>query len=93
MITLEKRSVRDMVLPKIKSYFVFGQELICPFKGQFGIKYSMVNCGLLNNLFVLVGSYVVDITENLSKNELIGNVKIYFVIPEGKTIGDDRMGR
>lgn len=83
----------DIVLPKIRQYLVLGQELTCPYKGQLDVKNLPLNGGLLENMFAPAWSYMVDLTANTSTNELIWNAKVYFVIPEGKTIEDDRMGR
>lgn len=44
-------------------------------------------------MFLPVDNYMLNITVFANENEKIWNGKFYFLIPEGKTIEDDRMGR
>lgn len=84
----------DMVLPTFKRYFTSNVTLACPYQGRFDLVRLPLTGGLLNNMFIPVGSYYVNITVFANKKkDLFWSGQFYFIIPEGTTIEDDRMGR
>lgn len=46
---------------------------------------------LVDYLFLPAGDFVLNLTLSM-KNGVIWNGKLYFILPEGKTAEDDRMG-
>lgn len=82
----------DIVFPTLKLYTKIEQQWKCPFFGQFDINKLPLTGALLNNMFVPVGDYMLNLTATTASKELIWNGKFYFTIPEGTTIEDDRMG-
>lgn len=83
----------DIVLPKFQDYLVSNETLGCPYQGRFDIDMLPLNGALMNNMFLPVGNYYVNLTVYTNETEFVWNGKFYFIIPEGKTIEDDRMGR
>lgn len=83
----------DIVLPKVRNYITTTNGLRCPFTGRFDIKKLPLTGNLFDNRFLPVGDYMANLTLTTSAKELLWNGKIYFNIPAGKTIEDDRMGR
>lgn len=83
----------DIVLPTLKKYVTSPKNWTCPFQGRFDFEKLPINGALLNNMFLPTGSYMVNITAFVNENVELWNGKFYFIIPEGKTIEDDRMGR
>lgn len=83
----------DIVLPTMKHYFTSPSNWTCPYQGRFDIAKLPLNGALLNNMFLPVGNYMVNLTVFAYENELVWSGKFYFIIPEGKTIEVDRMGR
>lgn len=90
----------DFVYPSILKHITTPRRLRCPYYGQLNVENLPINGELFNNMFLPVGEYMVNLTatakivENKTeKEEFVWNGKFYFIIPAGKTIEDDRMGR
>lgn len=65
----------------------------CPYVGRFDITDMPVNMAVLNYVFLPAGNYILNLTVSDGiKDDYIWNGKIYFILPEGKTAEDDRMG-
>lgn len=88
-----KSPIIDIALPSMLPYFTSPTNWTCPFQGRLDVAALPLNGALLNNMFLPVGNYMLNITVFANENEKIWNGKFYFLIPEGKTIEDDRMGR
>lgn len=82
-----------MVLPTFKKYFSSDQNLTCPYYGRFDIDKLPITGAIFNNMFLPVGNYMANVSVATNEKELVWEGRFYFVIPEGKTIEDDRMGR
>lgn len=63
----------------------------CPQTGSIWAKDCPVDGSIFPKMFLPAGSYYISI-ENFSNGTKYVDAKVYFVIPEGKTIEDDRMG-
>lgn len=85
----------DLVWPTVKKHITTdpGQDFTCPFIGRVDFTNVPLNGALVNNTFVPVGDYMLNITSVTRSNEYIWNGRFYVNIPEGKTIKDDQMGR
>ncbi len=89
----------DIVLPHMQKHLVFntGRNLSCPFIGQFEIVKFPLSGSIFKMLFLPVGDYMVNLTVSFgsieSLDKFIWNGKVFFNVPAGKTIEDDRMGR
>lgn len=85
--------IMETFWPKITKYLITDQEMVCPFIGRFDVVNLPVNGGFLNNMFLPVGDYMLNLTINTNSKEFLSNVKLFINIPAGKSIEDDRMGR
>lgn len=83
----------DLVLPKLKDYITSNVTLSCPYYGRFDLEKLPLVGGTFDNMFLPVGNYFLNLTVFGNEKDFIWNGKFYFIIPEGKTIEDDRMGR
>lgn len=84
----------DIVLPTFQNYVADNVTFNCPYHGRFDIDGLPLNGGaLLNNMFVPVGNYYVNLTVFANERDFVWKGQFYFIIPEGKTIEDDHMGR
>lgn len=84
----------DILLPTFKKYLTSNVSLACPYQGRFDITGLPLSGGLFNNMFIPVGEYYLNLTVYANKNkDFIWNGKFFFVVPDGKTIEDTRMGR
>lgn len=85
----------DLIWPTLKQYITTspGQDLRCPFIGKFSLNKWPANGGIVNNMFIPAGDYLLNNTFLTSSMEYIWNGKFFFNVPEGRTIEDDRMGR
>lgn len=82
----------DYIMPVVNKYSV--RNMTCPYSGRIHIKELPVNGKIFDYVFLPAGSYMINLTllTNHGK-DYMWNAKFYFIIPEGKTIEDDRMGR
>lgn len=83
----------DIAFPTLTKYITSPLPFKCPYYGHFDVVGLPLTGPLMNNLFLPVGNYMLNLTVFHNETELIWNGKYYFIIPEGKTIEDDRMGR
>lgn len=79
----------DFMFPAVQKYSV--RKIKCPFTGSLNIKNMPINWGIFNYAFLPTGSFLLNVTLNANRNFHF-NGKIYFNVPEGKTVEDDRMG-
>lgn len=63
----------------------------CPQNGTLWIKDYTLDGSVLPKVFLPAGSYYISV-ENFSNGTRYVHGKVYFIVPEGKTIEDDRMG-
>lgn len=86
--------VMELVWPTLNKYLtVAGRQMRCPVMGEFLIKKLPFNGDFVQNIFLPVGDYMLNVTFLTSSMEFIWNGKFFVNIPAGKTIEDDRMGR
>lgn len=83
--------VLDYMVPWVNQYAE--PKIHCPCSGWFQIKDMPLNGKIFDYLFLPVGNYMLNSTLRLKNGTFLWNSKFYFIIPEGKTIEDDRMGR
>lgn len=81
----------DYIMPAVNKYSV--RNLTCPYSGWIRIKELPINGAIFDYVFLPVGNYMLNLTLFTAGNHYMWNSKFYFIIPEGKTIEDDRMGR
>lgn len=79
----------NMIMPKLQVYSA--RKFMCPHQGLFSIQKMPINMGVVDYLFIPAGSYMLNLTLSVKK-ELLWNGEMYFILPEGKTAEDDRMG-
>ena len=84
-----KSKMMDYVMPALIRYS--NTNFKCPFFGPVIVKNMPINMGIFDYVFIPAGNYMLNITLTV-KDELVWRGKFYFILPEGKTADDDRMG-
>lgn len=87
----------DIAMPILKNYLYTPQSNIsCPYGGRFAILSLPLTSDLFANNFLPTGQYIVNFTMTTKMfkiEKLLWYVKVYFEVPQGKTIEDEGLGR
>lgn len=81
----------DFIMPVVNKHTL--RNFTCPYSGIISVKDMPLNGAMFDYVFLPVGNYLLNVTLLTTGNVYMWNAKFYFIIPEGKTIEDDRMGR
>lgn len=81
----------DYIMPVVNKYSF--RKLVCPYSGWIRVKDMPVNGSIFDYVFLPVGNYLLNLTLLTTGDEYMWNAKFFFIIPDGKTIEDTRMGR
>lgn len=87
----------DIAMPILRNYFYTPHSnLTCPFNGQFAIRNLPLTSDLFANHFLPTGRYIVNFTmttKMFKVEKFIWFVKVFFEVPQGKTVEDEGLGR
>lgn len=81
----------DYIMPVVNKYSF--RKLACPYSGWIRVKDMPINGSIFDYVFLPVGNYLLNLTLLTTGDEYMWNAKFFFIIPDGKTIEDTRMGR
>lgn len=85
-----KATALNLLIPVIRKYS--NVNLTCPYVGQFTIDKMPANAAIFNYPFIPVGKYYLNVTLAYM-DELILSMQFYFIVPEGRSIENDGLGR
>ncbi|KAJ6635759.1 hypothetical protein Bhyg_14345, partial [Pseudolycoriella hygida] len=80
----------NLLIPVVRKYS--NVKLKCPYVGPYIINEMPANAEMFNNPFIPIGKYYLNVTLAYL-DELMFSMQFYFIVPEGRSIENDALGR